>query len=117
MYLSDGSLPQNIDRDDEFYVLFCFFLLLLLLLFCLFRATPETCGSPRLGVKSQLQLPAYTTATVTQDPNHVSTYTTAQGDVGSLTHWARPGIEPASSWILVRFIKSGATMGTPGFYV
>jgi len=26
---------------------------------------------PRLGVKSMLQLPAYTTATATQDPSHV----------------------------------------------
>ena len=29
------------------------------------------------------------------------TYTTALSNVGSLTHWARPGMEPASSWILV----------------
>ena len=35
-----------------------------------------------------------------------STYTTAQGNTGSLTHWARPGIEPASSWILVRLITA-----------
>ena len=26
-------------------------------------------------------------------------YTTAHGNTGSLTHWARPGMEPASSWI------------------
>ena len=25
----------------------------------------------------------------------------AHGNTGSLTHWARPGIEPASSWIIV----------------
>ena len=30
----------------------------------------------------------------------------------SLTHWGRPGIKPASSWILVRFITCRATMGT-----
>ena len=30
-----------------------------------------------------------------------STYTTAQGHARSLTHWARPGIELASSWILM----------------
>ena len=33
-------------------------------------------------------------------------YTTAHGNTGSLTHWARPGIESASSWILVRFLSS-----------
>ena len=32
------------------------------------------------------------------------TYTTARSNTGFLTHWARPGIEPASSWMLVRFI-------------
>ena len=30
-----------------------------------------------------------------------------------LTHWARPGIEPASSWMLVGFLTHWATMGTP----
>ena len=34
------------------------------------------------------------------------TYTTAHGNTGSLTHWARPGIEPTSSWILVMFISA-----------
>ena len=32
------------------------------------------------------------------------TYTTARDKARSLTHWVRPGIKPASSWILVRFI-------------
>ena len=41
---------------------------------------------PRLGVKLELQLP---------------TYTTAHRNTKSLTHWVRPGIEPASPWILV----------------
>ena len=31
-----------------------------------------------------------------------ATYTTAQGNAGSLTHWLRPGIEAASSRMLVR---------------
>ena len=35
-----------------------------------------------------------------------ATYTTAHGKARSLTHWARPGIEPASSWILVGFITT-----------
>ena len=28
-----------------------------------------------------------------------ATYITAQGSTGSLTHWVRPGIKPASSWM------------------
>ena len=46
---------------------------------------------PRLGVKLKLQLPAYTTA---------------HGNAWSLTHWAMPRIEPASSWILIRFVSA-----------
>ena len=35
------------------------------------------------------------------------TYTTALRNARSLTHWARPGIRPASSWVLlVRFVSS-----------
>ena len=40
------------------------------------------------------------------------THTTADGNAGSLTLWARPGIKPASSWILVRFVNLWAMMGT-----
>ena len=32
------------------------------------------------------------------------TYTTAHGNAGSPTHLARPGIKPASWWILVGFL-------------
>ena len=35
-----------------------------------------------------------------------TTYTTAHGHTGSSTHGARPGIEPATSWFLVRFISA-----------
>ena len=34
------------------------------------------------------------------------TYTMAHGNTRPLTHQARPGIEPASSWILVRFVST-----------
>ena len=34
------------------------------------------------------------------------TYTTAHGNARSLTRWARPGIEPTFSWILVRFVST-----------
>ena len=33
------------------------------------------------------------------------TYTTAHGNMKSLTHGARPGIEPESSWMLVGFLN------------
>ena len=34
------------------------------------------------------------------------TYTTAHSNTGSLTHQVRPGIEPASSWLLVGFVTT-----------
>ena len=34
-----------------------------------------------------------------------ATYTTAHGNARFLTHWARPGIELATSWFLVGFIS------------
>ena len=37
----------------------------------LFRATPVAYGSSRLGVKLELQLPAYATTTATPDPSHI----------------------------------------------
>ena len=58
-----------------------------------------------LGVESELQLPAYATATATQDPSHIcDLYHSSRCE--SLTHWARPGIEPESSWILVGFVTT-----------
>ena len=36
-----------------------------------------------------------------QIPASSSTYTTAHSNAGSLTHWAGPGIEPTSSWMIV----------------
>ena len=37
----------------------------------------------------------------------------SHSNVGSLTHRARPGIEPASSWKLVESVIHWATTGTP----
>ena len=41
---------------------------------------------PRLGVESELQLPVYTTAQQCGIRAASSTYTTAHGNAGSLTH-------------------------------
>ena len=35
-----------------------------------------------------------------------ATYPTTHGNAGSLTHWARPGIEPATPWFLVGFTST-----------
>ena len=44
---------------------------------------------PRPGVEAELPLLAYATATLGSEPQLAVK--------GSLTHWVRPGIEPASS--------------------
>ena len=61
---------------------------------------------PRLGVESELQLPAYTAATATSDLSCVcDLHHTAHSNGKSLTQWARPGIKPVFSLIL-------STLGT-----
>ena len=54
-----------------FFLVFCLFFLLLLLLLLFLGPLPWHMEVPMLGVKSELQLPAYTTATATQDPSHI----------------------------------------------
>ena len=41
------------------------------------------------------------------------TYTTALGNTGSLTHWARRGIKSAFSWMLIGFVTTEPWWGTP----
>ena len=66
----------------------------------------------RLGVGLELQLPAYATATDTAtatvmwDPSLIFDLCHSHSNLGSLTHRVRPGMEPASSQILVRFISA-----------
>ena len=64
---------------------------------------------PRLGVKSEPQLPAYTTAMAIPDMSYISD---SSQQHGSLTHWAGSGIELTSSWMLIRFITA-EPQGTP----
>ena len=39
--------------------------------------------------------------------------TTAHWNASTLTHWARPELKPASSWVLVGFVNHWARKGTP----
>ena len=79
------------------------------LFICLFMATPKAYG----GSWARGQIGA-ATARLCHSHNsarpepclRVATYTTAHSNAGSLTHLARPGIKPASSWILVRFLST-----------
>ena len=55
---------------------------------------------PSLGVKSELELPAY--ATATRDPSHICDPRHSSWQCQILN----PLIEPASSWMLVRFVSA-----------
>ena len=72
-------------NSQNWVFLFCF------VLFWLFRATLVVYGgSQARGLMG----------TIAAGLHH------SQNNARSLTHWARPGIEPATSWFLVRFISA-----------
>ena len=54
---------------EEWFSFFFFFLFLLF--FCFLGPHPQPMEVPRLGVESELQLLAYTTATAMQDPSYI----------------------------------------------
>ena len=72
---------------------------------------------PRLGVKLELQLPTYTTVTATQDPSRICNLHHSSRQCWILNRWARPGIEPASSWILVRLVTAKSQEKLPRTWV
>ena len=67
---------------------------------------PSHMEVPRLGVELELQLTATATATSTATARselHLRPTLQLMAMSDHLTHWARPRIEPVSSWILVGF--------------
>ena len=58
----------------------------------------------RLGVDSELQLLAYATATATSDPSHICDLHHSSQQCHILNPLRNREIEPAPSWILVRFV-------------
>ena len=87
------------------FILF-YFIFYYLFIYCFLGLHPRHAEVPRLGVYSELQLPAYATAIATQDPSCVWNPHHRPWQCRILTHWVRPGIEPATSWFLVRFVST-----------
>ena len=83
--------------------------------FCLFkRAVPAAYGASQASGSNQ----SYSCWPMPQPkPCQIrsasATYTKALSNARSLTHWARPGIEPETSWFLVGFIFCCTMTGTP----
>ena len=73
-----------LSKHHFFFFFFFFF-------FCLFRAMSVAYGGSqargRIGAKSAI-------------------YTTGHVNARSLTHWVKPGMEPATLWFLIRFISA-----------
>ena len=60
---------------------------------------PRHMEVPRLGIQSELQLPAYTTAIAVPDLSHICKLHCSSWQQWILNPLARPGIEPVFSWI------------------
>ena len=71
---------------------------------------------PKLGVEMELHLPPTPQPQQRRIWAASVTYTMAHGNTGSLTHWARPGVEPTSLWILVRFVTAEPWWELPRSY-
>ena len=105
------KIDNRVVSSKPVYSFFFFFLFLVFLPFS--RAAPTAYGG------SQARGPIGAVHRPTPEPQQCGiwaaseTYTTAHGNAGSLTHWLRPGIKPATSWVLVRFINQCAMTGTP----
>ena len=68
---------------------------------------------PRLAVKLELQLPAYTTATATQEPSCICDLHHSAQQRWSLNPLYEARDRTPSSWILVGFVTRWAMTGTP----
>ena len=68
----------------------------------------------RLGVQSELQLPAYTTATATQDPSHICDLHHSSGQRQILNPLIEARDQTLNLMVPSRIHLQRATMGTPG---
>ena len=93
--------------------LFFIYLFITYLFFVFSRAAPWHMEVPRLGVQSELYHQPMPQPQQCGIRVASGTYTTAPGNARSLSHWARPEIEPTTSWFLIGFVNHWATRGTP----
>ena len=127
-----GFLPQNILSQTPLILFYSMFTLLLLFhqyhyswkqiydswvpnmtifFFCFLGLQLQYIEVPRLEAESELQPLAH--ATAIRDPSCICDLHHSPRQSRIITHWARPGIKPESSWILVRFLTRWNTTGTP----
>ena len=114
-----GSIPLNtpniclcqvLSAWHRLHCLLAVFVSFLFFFFCLvFLGThPRHMEVPRLGVQSKPKPLGLRHRGI---PVPSVTYTTGHSN-WALTHWARPGTKPTSSWMLVGFVNCWAMTGT-----
>ena len=74
----------------------------------LLRAAPSAYGGSQARCIIQVTAASlhHSHSNAGSEPHLQPTYTTSHSDAGSLTQQVRPGIEPTTSWFLVRFISA-----------
>ena len=96
-FFSNSTNNTFFSTKVTFLSCFCFCLL--------FRATPVTYGgSQARGWNRSYSCWPMPQTQQCQIQAESGIYTTAHGNSGSLTHWARSGIEPTTSWFLVGLV-------------
>ena len=88
------SLQKLSCQEKKGYFFFFFF--------GLFRATPVACGS--FQARGQIRAAAASLPHSHSNTGPELSCNRHYGNARSLTHWTRPGIDPTSSWMLVRFV-------------
>ena len=83
--------------------MFCFFILFY---FVFLGPHPQHLEVPRLGVQSELQLPAYITATTMPDPRHTCELHQSSQQCQILNPLSEARDPLASSWTLVGFVTT-----------
>ena len=81
------------------------FFCLFVFVFVFLGPNPQHTEVPRVGVKLELYLPAYTTAIARWDPSHVCNLYHSSQQPWILNPLSEARIGPVSSWILVGFIN------------
>ena len=104
--LISGTLVKTPNITSPLLEWLFYLFVYLFIYFCFLGQHSRHMEVPRLGVEVELQLPAYTTATATPYLSCVCNLHHSSQQLRILNHWARPGMEPATSWFLVGFIST-----------